>query len=383
MIQARLHLAAVGCAAFALSLGCGGAVSPSQPGVVTGRTADGRAVEGDGRHRDLAAAKRASVELRRSLDEGEAEVKHAFDVALGKADPRKIGKKTPAADLVTFLRAKKFRVALGKGIQSNRQKFLLDREAKAEFNDGPGKGIPRKEHREIWGKFDELDMHLQEARVAMERTNQGLIKFNMLLMTSAAKIYADRHHTNLELDDTDYELLAELIAAQRRVEALAGLSTGLMTAYHVVIRENKDPKVLTSFAEETSKGFPTKGEASSADARAFVESLKRDLAGSKERYQGWVRDLWGEDEYSLYAKGIDDDFAKIEQLMAVEKGTSPDRPSAKASADALPIDGNAQTAFRGVVALATGDFKGAIGAASSLVPEGPLRKGLSILASLF
>ncbi len=375
---------------FGAAVGCGGAAAqPAQPGVVVARTADGRAVEGDGRHRDLAAAKKAVQQLREAVDETEVFVKHGFDVAICKADPMKIKKQTPAADLITYLRGKKFRVALGKGVRSERQKFLLDREAKNEFNDGPGKGMKRDEHREIWGKFDELDAHLQEARNVMEKTNQGLIQLDMAIMNMAARMYADRHSTNLELDDTDYELIADTIACQRRVEALSGLATGLMTAYHVAIREKKDPKLITTFVDETSRGFPTKGEATPADARAFVESLKTDLAASKARYSGWVRDLWGEEHYSSYQRGVEKDFAKLEELMAFEKTSASSAnakapPTAKtvlADASAAAIDGKAALAFKGVGALATGDFKGAIGAASNLVPDGPLRKGLSIIGS--
>lgn len=389
--------ALVGLLGLVAATGCGGPAAPaSQPGKVVGRTADGRAVESDGRHRDLARAKKSIEELRHAVDGADDYVKHGFDVAVGKADPMKIKKKTPAADLISYLRAKKFRVALGKGVQSERQKFLLDREAKLEFNDGPGKGMKHAEHREIWGKFDELDMHLQEARSIMEKTNQDLIQFNMMIMKSSAQVYADRHSTNLELDDADYEIIANMIGAQRRVEALSGLATGLMTAYHVAIREKKDPKLITTFVEETSKGFPTKGEATPAEARAFVESLKTDLAASKSRYSGWLRALWGEDHYSSYERGVEQDFAKIQDLMAFEK-----TPAQSASAKATPaapagkaalasasnaanaaIDGNAATAFKGVVALATGDFKGAIGAASNLVPDGPLRKGLLFIGSL-
>lgn len=372
-------------------LGCGGAAPvPSQPGEVVGRTADGRAVEGDGRHRDLAKTKKAIVELHRAVDEAEAYVKHGFDVAVGKLDPMSIKKKTPAADLITYLRAKKFRVALGKGVGSERQKFLLDREAKREFHDGPGRGIKRGEHREIWEKFDQLDAHLQEARNVMEKTNQGLIRLNMVIMKVSAQMCADRHSTNLELDDTDYETIADLIAAQRRVEALSGLATGLMTAYHVAIRENKDPMLVTRFVEETSKGFPTKGDATPAEARAFVESLKTDLAASKARYSGWVRDLWGEEHYSSYERGVEQDFATIQELMAFQKTArpiasakaSPPGKAALANAGTATIDGQAATAFKGVVALATGDFKGAIVAASSLVPDGPLRKGLAFIGSI-
>ena len=385
----HLRVFGVTLAGFTLLSGCAGAPK-GQPGTVVARTADGRPVESDGRHRDLAASRRGQEELGRAVDGAEAEVRHSFDVAIGKADPMKTKKATPAADLVNWLRAKKFRVALGKGIQSKRQLFLLDREAKGEFKDGPGKGLPMKQYREVMAKFDELDMHLQEARHVMEATNQGLIRLNMAIMTNTAKVYADRRQSNLELDDADYAMIASLIAFQRRVESLSGLATGLMTAYHVVIRENKDPKVIASFVEETSKGFPTKGEATPAEARAFVESLKRDLAGSKERYSGWIRDLWGEDEYSQYEKGVTSDFAKIEALMAVERGHGAPPATAKALpatpptaggvVGALPIDGRAKVAFRGVAALATGDFKGAISAASNLVPDGPLRKGLSIIA---
>lgn len=369
-----------------LGLGCGGAArSTAAPGTAVARTADGRAVEADGRHRDLPRAKKAVEELRHAIDEAEADVEHAFDVAVGKADPMKIKKKTPAADLITYLRGKKLRVALGKGVQSERQKFLLDRDAKNDFNDGPGKGIKHDERREIWDRFDQLDAHLQEARNVVERTHHGLIQLDMAIMKMAAQVHADRRSTNLELDDADYALIADMIACQRRVEALAGLATGLMTAYHVAIREKKDPKLITTFVERTSSGFPTKGEATPADARAFVASLETDLAASKARYAGWVRDLWGEDQYGSYARGVERDFAKIRELMAYEKSAAEAPPASKAalSAPAVPaIDGKAAAAFKGVAALATGDFKGAVGAASSLVPEGPLRKGLSFIGSL-
>jgi hypothetical protein len=398
----------------------GGAGAGPRSGPAAGprsRATHGAKVEADGRKRDLARSKESLGQLRKAVDGGEQDVLHAFDVALGKADPMKTKKKSSAEELVTYLRGKKVRLGLGKGTRSRRQTFMLDETAKLEFKDGPGRGLKMQEYREVMGKFEELGMHLQEEHHVLETTNHGLLDLNMAIMVGVGNIYAERQKENLDFDDKDHAIVAELISAQRRVEQLSALATGLETAYHAVIRDNKDPKVIRAYVEETAKGFPTKGEATVADAKAYVASLQRDLPGSKERYEGWVRDLYGEENFAAYQKGIEERFAKVDALLSTPRSTgsasgpppsntppSSTAPSGSSTKPAtakvgsilpggggvvdtamnlLPIDGRAKVALKGVAALAQGDFKGAISAATSLVPDGPLKKGLSIVASLF
>jgi hypothetical protein len=234
----------------------------------------------------------------------------------------------------------------------------------------------------------------------------------MGIMLGVATIYADRHNHGFDLDDTDYQLVTDFIAAQRRVEQISAAATGLMTTYHAVIRDNKDPKLIAKYIEEAQKGFPTTGTATLDEGKAYVASLKKDAQGGKERYSQWVKDLHGEEMFGSYKSGIDENFSKIDTLMSTEMGskqtavastgssggtTSSADPlarganalakgdyagAANAAADLLPIDGRARTAVKGVVALASGDYKGAVNAGISMVPEGPIKKGLSLLATL-
>lgn len=368
-------------------VGCGSQAGPAS----AGRT--GRATEADGRHRDMAEVEKSLAKLRQGVDEGEAEVVHAFDVAVGKADPRKTRKKTSAKELVLYLREKKVRLGLGKGVHSRREQFMLDRDALGEFNSGPGQGLKTGERREVLGKYDELNKHLEEAHLAVERTTGGLIRLNMAIMMGSAKLVADRHASGLDLDGKDYRTIAELIAAQRRVETLSAMATGLMAAYHAVVRDGKKPDVIEAYVNETRKAFPTTGAATEEEARAYVASLKKDAGGAKKRYTDWIRDVYGEENLPSMQRGIDDDFAKIAALLSTEtkspssNGKPPLGSDVRAPsgglADLLPIDGKAKVAIGGVLALAQGDVKGAINAVTTLVPDGPIKKGLALITALF
>lgn len=397
---------------FLLVAACGGNHAPPA-------TADGapgaKNVEPDGRKRDLSRMKEAMKSMKEAIDAREATVQHAMDVSQGKADPMKTKKTASAAELVTYLRGKKMKISLGKGVHSRREKFMLDNDTnKQDFNNGAGKSVTSDQRREIFDKYEQLGMHLQEVHGTVEGSAQDLLDLNMGIMLGVATIYADRHQHGYELDDTDLQLVADFIASQRRVEQISAAATGLETTYFAVIRDNKDPKVIGKYVEEAQKGFPTTGTASLDEAKAYIASLKKDAQGGKERYYQFTKDLHGEEFFGSYKPGIDEKFAKTEQLMATPMGSrqaaTPSAPgnnggagapgsgdalsrganalakgdyagAANAAADLLPIDGRAKTAVKGVVALASGDYKGAINAGLGLVPEGPIKKGLSILAS--
>ena len=370
----------------------------------------------------MGRVKESIATLKTALDAVDKQVAFAMDCALGKEAPMKTKKKSRAVDLVTFLRGKKFPLRLGKAVHSRRETFMVDREsAKLEWNDAAGKGLPLDKRREVGDKLDELEMQLEESHNLVEQVGQGMLDLNMGIMIGIGTIYAERHKAGYEMDDTDYGVVAEFVAAQRRVETQSAMATGLMTSYHAVVRDGRDPKMIEAYVNEASKGFPTAGSATDADAKAYVGSLKRDTSGAKARYVQWTKDLHGEEMFASYAKGIDEKFAKIDQLMSTEMGAktaSSPPPSAGgggggaggggggnggdvnavknglnaamrgdaagvalAAADVLPIDGRAKTAIRGAVLIAQGDFKGALGAATSLVPDGPIKKGLSILGS--
>ncbi|MDB4994973.1 MAG: hypothetical protein JWM74_2405 [Myxococcaceae bacterium] len=370
-------------ASILLCIGAGcGMTGPQSPG---GTTSSGAIVH------DNAATEQSQAAVKAAVDGGEKDILHTFDVATGKADPNKTRKKAPVADLVTFLRAKKFPIRLGKEIHSRRETLMLDTDpAKQEFNDHAGKSITSEQRREIFDKFDQLQTSLQEAQSSEEGTVQGLLKLNMAIMMNVSKLYAERAKAGVDLDDVDYGNVAQLIVAQRRVEQLAATSIGLVTAYHAVIQDpKKDPNLVASFATKSAAGFPTTASATTDDAKAYVASLKKDVSGAKERYEGWTRDIVGAENFSSYQRGIDDDFAKIEENLATAKSKPAGSQAGggglggmvNAVTDLLPIDGRAKTAVRGLVALASGDLKGAATAGLSLVPDGPLKQGLSFLTS--
>ncbi len=415
------------CALLGVS-GCGGAAQPSEAQGPAQRNSSGPDTrkKGDPSRRDPAKLKEALKAFQKAIDEAEGKVKFTMDCAVGKEAPMKTKKKTPAVELVTFLRSKKFPLGFGKGVHSRRETFMLDRENEMHaWNDAGGKGLSHDKRREVTDKVDELEMQLEEVHNTTEQTNHGLLDLNMAIMIVAGTLYSERHKAGYELDDMDYNAISELVSGQRRVETLSAMATGLEAAYRAVVGNNKDPKMIEAYVNEASKGFPTTATASTADGKAYIESLKKDTSGAKARYVQWTKDLHGEDDYGLYAKGIDEKFAKIDQLMATDMGsrTASNAPSngggggaggsggggaksgsgsggnaalqkgvnaamkgdatgaALAAVDMLPIDGRAKTAIHGAALLAQGDLKGAAQAATSLVPDGPIKKGLSILTS--
>jgi hypothetical protein len=336
-----------------------------------------------------------------AVDAQEQSILRVLGMALGTEEV--YGQKRASRQLITELRAKKFRVALGKGKHSRREQFMLDEDAlleysKANTQDKVGEKYREamKGFRDVQKQYELLDAQLKELNIVVEGTNAGVIDFGIAVLSSTGELYARRRRAGGGLTDGDYERIAGELGQQRRIEAMSAIVTGLMTAYHASIRDGKNPKLIDDYVNETLKAFPVQGKASSDDAHAFVQGMFDDLDRARERYHGYGRVLYGEDEYASRKAHIDEQFEQVAQnLKAAPRSTGSSAESvarvALGSGSALSsaerpvaaIDHRVGAVVNAATALQKGDVKGALVASASLVPEGPAKQALSLVLKFF
>jgi hypothetical protein len=348
---------------------------------------------------------RAQGVIRDALDKQEKVVLgHAFNVALG-TDPEP--RNYPAASvskLVGSLRTKGVKIRLRTKTQTQTQKYMLDGDGMRLDYKHDKPSMPTPAFRETSREIDALEAQILLAYNVALDTNTGVLKFGEAVMTNVARLYAERRKANQDLTTGDYQRIAKLLAFQKRAETQAAIATSFLVAYQAVIRDGKDPKAIESYATDTPKAFPIETSATEDEARAYFDSFKKDLPGSKERYFAMTKAMYsamrGEEQVDDYKRHVDETFDNIEKLLATapapQGGAKLTTASAAAAAGgdpmktldamgerATPLYGKAKTAVQGVMALSKGDYKGAISAASELMAPGPLKSGLSIVSSLF
>jgi len=197
----------------------------------------------------------------------------------------------------------------------------------------------------------------------------------------------------------DRAVVRKNLTRQRRAEALAASTIGLVAAYEAVINEGRNPKAIDVIAESGLKAFPLKAEATEEEAAAYLEAWRTAPPRTRQAYEGTLRKRYGDAEYDKsYKAGVEQMFAGAP--VPPEAATARDRAAAAtetasaiahkdasgaldAAAKAFPGDGTVRASLEGAAALTRGDTKGAIQAALGLIPGGGLVKdGLGLAAKL-
>jgi hypothetical protein len=195
-----------------------------------------------------------------------------------------------------------------------------------------------------------------------------------------------QHYTRagIELGPEDYAFIRRGRAQVKRIEAIAGVSMGLMASYVAVLEGNADPKALDAVAQRALAAFPIHVEVSEAEAREWVASMSQNAAKSKPKFEALVRKFHGDKVYERqWKERVDETFARLEGVPDVRAKSA---PSSKATAslgldtvaDAFPADGTIGAALRGVNALRKGDARSALAAAVSLIPVPGLKDAFAI-----
>jgi hypothetical protein len=164
------------------------------------------------------------------------------------------------------------------------------------------------------GKLNDLKMQVSAISMVAMQANVRVQIGGMTDMRLIASMVQSRHERGLEWTEDDWALVVSILGRQRRTQALAASTLGMLAAYEAVVGQNGDPKALDVIAKGTLDSFPLDASASVDDAKAYVQNLAGNAADQKAKYESWLRAAYGDDKYEKqYKANIDRIFDQAGQ----------------------------------------------------------------------
>lgn len=186
--------------------------------------------------------------------------------------------------------------------------------------DGTASAAERKEMdrgRRFASKLNDLKMLVSTLSSATMSANQGVPNtaletlFRVTSMMHGRQIYA------LEMKDDAYARVARMLQRQRRLEAIAGATMGLMATYMAVVNDGGDPRAIDALTEKAVRAFPLKAVVTDQEAREYVKNIDQNIAVVKKQYETAMRAVHGDAVYEKrYRAGIDALFASHDTFKA-------------------------------------------------------------------
>jgi hypothetical protein len=292
------------------------------------------------------------------------------------------------------------------------------------------------------GKLNDLKMQVSAISMVAMQANVRVQIGGMTDMRLIASMVQSRTQRSMDWTDDDWALVVSILARQKRTQALAASTLGMLAAYEAVVGNNGDPKALDAIAQATLESYPLDASATVADAKAYVQNLAVNAADQKAKYESWMRAAYGDDKYEKqYKANIDrifdqagqagqtktiaqmqtgtasrykDDLAKCargeplppgslvgpakcKDALAQAGGGAPasgggsgSGPGATLNVSAGGVRGpggvsvnNVESGIQAAKALAKGDFQGTLDAAASMFPgDGPIQNSLKGISAL-
>lgn len=340
------------------------------------------------------------------LDDLEKDVGKALKMALGK-EGAAAGAPTPAPAAATIAELQKAKVKLrieqvqdqnGNAVNQDFLQLkdsLTDRIQVLAKKMGEKKATPA-ETKEIQegvkhvAKINDLKMQVMNASMAMMKANNHAQTGSLQTMLRVSQLVRTRKLHEMEISKDDIALVKRGLERQRRAEALAAVSMGMVAAYQGVANGNKDPKAVQLMAEKTLEAFPIKPTVTDDEAKSYMSGLKGNVSKVKGKYEAMLRKVHGDAKYEReYKSGID---AMFKQAETAEEQKSVGKIAQEHQAEydkthpggpELPdASGPFGKSLEGMQALAKGDPKAALNAAMDFVPVPGLKQGLGLILSL-
>lgn len=348
------------------------------------------------------------------LDKLEKDAVAAFEQALGKKAVHGGEAPHPSSQSITELRASPIKIKveplrLGDGREDPTYVHLTDSYSQrmgALQRKVAEQTLTRAETAEIQGGSKYL-FKVNDVRTSVSDISQVAFEANLQvrLIANANILRAQvltQTMASLGTEDlaADREVVKKNLVRQRRAEALAAVSVGMVTAFVAVVNDGKNPKAIDAIAEAGTKAFPSKIVVTDEEAGAFLEAWRTAPPRTHETYERDLRKRYGDAEYEKsYRAQVDTMWKSAPPPPApppgaterVEAATSAAQALAKkdaagtldAAAKAFPGDGTVRHSLEGAAALARGDTKKALQSALDLVPGGGLVKdGLGLASKL-
>jgi hypothetical protein len=252
----------------------------------------------------------------------EKKVQHALKLALGQ-EGMTAAMPPPDASSVTILALRGASMQLriepmtnmeGAAIADNLvvlKDSFSDRVVSLQKKIGEGKATPA-EMKEIQagakfvGRLNDLKMQVSAISMVAMQTNTRVQIGGMTDMRMIASMVQSRKQHALDWTDDDWAEVQAILGRQRRTQALAAATIGMLAAYEAVIGQGGNPKALDAIAHGTLDSFPLDAAASVDEAKAYVQNLAGNAAEQKAKYESWMRSAYGDDKYDKqYKANID------------------------------------------------------------------------------
>jgi len=276
------------------------------------------------------AAMMANIaQMDEQIDATEAKLRAALETALGKAGPV-AGSPVPAPASQTVADLKKAKISLviepvldhtGKPLPSGLVELKDSNTVKmVELSRKMGSGGKLSKKQQKWmqtaaQKMTPINDLKAQVRAAVDPAmNSGwmITTGSLTTMQVVSSMVKTRRQMEMEWTDEDYAIIQQLLASQRRREAVGAVSIGLMASYQVAFAEGGDPTVIDQIAQGTLDAMPLKGEASLEEAKAYVENFDANVESSQVQYEAQMRKSFGDEEYEAkYKAGIDSMFTQM------------------------------------------------------------------------
>ena len=155
-------------------------------------------------------------------------------------------------------------------------------------------------------RLNDLKMQVSAISMVAMQTNTRVQIGNLTDMRMIASMVESRKQHGLTFTDDDWAAVQGILGRERRTQALAASTLGMLAVYEAVVSQQGDPKALDVIAQGTLDSFPLDSAASVEDAKAYVQNLAGNAAEQKAKYESWMRTAYGDDKYEKqYKAGID------------------------------------------------------------------------------
>lgn len=177
-------------------------------------------------------------------------------------------------------------------------------------------------------KLNNLKMQVGAVSRATMMTNVHVQNGGIATMLKIAGMVAVRKQQEMDWTDEDYARVKKILSRQKRWEALAAASMGMLAAYEAVVSSNGDPKALDAIADASLKAFPFDPQVSDDDAKNYVAHLSDNVQAQKAKYESMMRSALGDAVYEAQYK------ANIDRMFAQAANASSTKSVSQVAADA-------------------------------------------------
>jgi len=151
-------------------------------------------------------------------------------------------------------------------------------------------------------KLVDLQMQVLKISGVALTANSAVQTSGMSNMMKIAGMVRSRKMMSMDFNDDDWAQVKSILARERRKEAVAASTLGMLGALEAVVGKNGDPKALDLIANATLEAFPLQITVTDDEAKAYVDNLSQNAADQKAKYEAWMRKAYGDAKYERQFK---------------------------------------------------------------------------------